>query len=37
VYIVSVCQPEASFNLSFATQVINLVKDDTKAFNKRLS
>lgn len=35
-YIVSVCQPEASFNLSFAAQVTNLVKDDAKYLNKRL-
>ena len=36
-YIASVCQPEASFDLSFAAQVINLVEDDTKNLNKRLS
>jgi hypothetical protein len=36
-YIVSVCQPEASFDLSFAAQVINPVEDDTKSLNKRLS
>jgi hypothetical protein len=36
-YIASVCQPEASFDLSFAAQVINPTKDDTKSLNKRLS
>jgi hypothetical protein len=36
-YIASVCQPEASFDLSFAAQVINPVEDDTKSLNKRLS
>jgi hypothetical protein len=36
-YIASVCQPEASFDLSFAAQVINPVEDDTKNLNKRLS
>jgi hypothetical protein len=35
-YIASVCQPEASFDLSFAAQVINPGKDDAKALNKRL-
>jgi len=36
-YIASVCQPEASFDLSFAAQVINPVEDDTKALSKRLN
>jgi hypothetical protein len=36
-YIASVCQPEASFDLSFAAQVINPVEDDIKSLNKRLS
>jgi hypothetical protein len=36
-YIASVCQPEASFDLSFAAQVINPTEDDTKSLNKRLS
>ena len=36
-YVASVCQPEASFDLSFAAQVINLTKDDSEALNKRLS
>jgi hypothetical protein len=36
-YIVSVCQPETLFDLSFAAQVINPVKDNTKSFNKQLS
>jgi hypothetical protein len=35
-YIALVCQPEASFDLSFAAQVINPNEDDTKALNKRL-
>jgi hypothetical protein len=35
-YIASVCQPEASFDLSFAAQVINPVENDAKALNKRL-
>ena len=34
VYVASVCQPEASFNLSFATQVINSKKKDVTALNK---
>jgi hypothetical protein len=29
-YIASICQPEASFDLSFAAQVINPVKDNRK-------
>jgi len=32
-----VCQPEALFNLSFATQVINPNKEDTKQLNKCLN
>jgi len=36
-YIASVCQPEASFDLSFAAQVIDPVEDDTRSLNKRLS
>ena len=35
-YIASVCQPEASFDLSFAAQVINPKEDDAKKLNKRL-
>jgi hypothetical protein len=35
-YIASVCQPEASFDLSFAAQVINPVENDAKALNRRL-
>jgi hypothetical protein len=35
-YIASVCQPEASFNLSSAAQAMNLIKEDIKALNKRL-
>jgi len=35
-YIASVCQPEATFNLSFAAQVINLTEEDAKHLNKRL-
>jgi hypothetical protein len=34
--IASVCQPEASFDLSFAAQVINPLEEDAKALNKRL-
>jgi len=36
-YIASVCQPEASFDLSFAAQVINPVESDAKTLNRRLS
>jgi hypothetical protein len=36
-YIASVCQPKASFDLSFAAQVTNLTKEDTKTLNKRLA
>ena len=32
----SVCQPKAFFNLSYAVQVINFNKKDTKLFNKRI-
>jgi hypothetical protein len=35
-YIASVCQPEASFDLSFAAQAVNPTKEDIKALNKRL-
>ncbi|KAE8553803.1 hypothetical protein EYB25_002341 [Talaromyces marneffei] len=35
-YIASVCQPEASFDLAFAAQAINPIKEDIKALNKRL-
>jgi hypothetical protein len=35
-YIASMCQPEASFDLSFAAQVTNPNEDDAKALNKRL-
>jgi hypothetical protein len=35
-YIASVCQPEASFDLSFAAQTINPEENDFKALNKRL-
>jgi hypothetical protein len=35
-YIASVCQPEASFDLSFAAQVINPREEDAKKLNKRL-
>lgn len=35
-YIASVCQPEASFDLSFAAQVINPTENDARALNKRL-
>ena len=35
-YIASVCQPESSFDLSFAAQVINPKEDDAKRLNKRL-
>jgi hypothetical protein len=35
-YIASVCQPEATFDLSFAAQVINPNKEDAKHLNKRL-
>ena len=33
-YIMSVCQPEASFNLSFTMQTINPVEEDVKNLNK---
>ena len=35
-YIASVCQPEASFDLSFAAQATDPSDDDIKALNKRL-
>ncbi|KAE8549025.1 hypothetical protein EYB25_007540 [Talaromyces marneffei] len=35
-YIALVCQPEASFDLAFAAQAINPIKEDIKALNKRL-
>lgn len=35
-YIASVCQPEASFDLSFAAQVIDPTDEDAKTLNKRL-
>jgi hypothetical protein len=35
-YIATVCQPEASFDLSFAAQVINPKEDDAKKLNKGL-
>ena len=35
-YVASVCQPEASFDLSFAAQVIEPDEGDVKALNKRL-
>jgi hypothetical protein len=35
-YIASVCQPEASFDLSSAAQAMNPTKEDIKALNKRL-
>jgi len=35
-YVASVCQPEASFDLSFAAQIPNPKESDAKALNKRL-
>ena len=35
-YITSVCQPEASFDLSFTVQTINPVEEDMKNLNKQL-
>ncbi|KAI0994115.1 hypothetical protein K3495_g14068 [Podosphaera aphanis] len=35
-YIARVCQPEASFDLSYAAQIINPKEEDSKALNKRL-
>jgi hypothetical protein len=35
-YIATVCQPEASFDLSFAAQVVNPKEEDAKKLNKRL-
>jgi hypothetical protein len=35
-YIASMCQPEASFDLSFAAQTTDPQKEDIKALNKRL-
>ena len=35
-YVASMCQPEASFDLSYAAQAMNPTKDDIKALNKRL-
>ena len=34
VYVVFICQPETSFDLSFAAQVINPKKEDVTALNK---
>jgi hypothetical protein len=36
IYIATVCQPEATFNLFFATQVTNPIEEDAKALNKYL-
>jgi len=35
-YVASICQLEASFDLSFVAQVINPEKKNVKALNKRL-
>jgi hypothetical protein len=35
-YIATVCQPEASFDLSFAAQIVNPKEEDAKRLNKRL-
>jgi hypothetical protein len=35
-YIAAVCQPEASFDLSFAAQTTSPTEDDIKLLNKRL-
>ena len=35
-YIVTVSQPEAVFDLSFAAQIVNPKEEDTKQLNKRL-
>jgi hypothetical protein len=35
-YIASVCQPEASFDLSFAAQAVNPIPNDVDSLNKRL-
>ena len=35
-YVTSICQPEASFDLSNAAQAINPTNDDIKSLNKRL-
>lgn len=35
-YITSICQPEASFDLYLAAQVINPKEDNAKALNKRM-
>ena len=35
-YIASICQPEASFDLLFAAQVVNPKEEDAKLLNKRL-
>ena len=35
-YIVFVCQPKTSFNLSYTAQVINPNKKDIKLLNKRI-
>lgn len=35
-YVATMCQPEASFDLSFAAQVTNPQDEDAKALNKRL-
>jgi hypothetical protein len=35
-YIASICQPEASFDLSYTAQVINPDENDVKLLNKRI-
>ncbi|KAI0994317.1 hypothetical protein K3495_g13865 [Podosphaera aphanis] len=35
-YVASMCQPEASFDLSFAAQCVNPMEDDAKLLNQRL-
>ena len=34
IYIASVCQPEAMYNLSIAVQAIEVTEDDIKILNK---
>jgi hypothetical protein len=35
-YIATICQPESSFNLSIAAQVIDIQETDAKQLNKRI-
>ena len=36
VYLATVCQPEAAFDLSYATQITNPTDEDVKFLNQRI-